>query len=393
MTERLYYHDSYLTGFRARIVDVGPDRLSVYLDRTAFYPASGGQPADWGTVGGIAVSGVVDEGERIAHILSSPLPEGLENGPVDCAVDARRRADHREQHTGQHLLSAVILETMGAETVSFHLGGETSTIDVARAAFSADEIQGVEERANAVVRENRPVTVTFSDASGDLGLRKATERTGAIRVVTIEDLDRSACGGTHVRRTGEIGAILIRKLEKVRGNTRVEFVCGGRAVVCARRDHGALASIARLYSAPLEEAFAHASAQRDRLEESEKARKAMSAELAAARGLRAYAETAPGADGIRRLRVRVPSFTEDTRTEAMSFTGSPGAVFLALAENPPSVLFAASEGCGVHAGDRLKRALATLGGRGGGNARVAQGSLPEIASLARVEELLGGSQG
>lgn len=389
MTERLYYHDSYLAGFRARIVDVSPDRRSLYLDRTAFYPASGGQPSDRGTVGGIPVADVADEGDRVVHILAAPAPEGLENGAVECAVDAARRADHREQHTGQHLLSAVFLEVLGAGTVSFHLGGEASTIDVARAAFTAEEILRIEERANAIVREDRPVTVSFGEASDDLGLRKATERTGPIRVVTIENLDRSACGGTHVRRTGEIGAILIGKLEKVRGNTRVEFVCGGRAAGRARRDYDAISAIARLFSAPFEEALALASAQRARLEESEKARKALSAELAAARGLRAYRETAPDADGIRRLRVRVATFTEDTRTEAMCFTEGPKAMFLALAEKPPTVLFAASEGCGVHAGDRLKRALAALGGRGGGNARLAQGSVPDAASLARVGELLG----
>ena len=389
MTGRLYYHDGYLLEFRARIVDVSPDRRSLYLDRTAFYPASGGQPSDRGTLAGIPLADVADKGGRIAHILAAPAPEGLENGVVDCVVDGRRRADHREQHTGQHLLSAVFLETLGAGTVGFHLGAETSTIELARAACTAEEIQRVEERANAIVRENRPVTISFGEASDDLGLRKATERTGAIRVVAIANLDRSACGGTHVRQTGEIGAILIRKLDKVRGNTRVEFVGGGRAVVLAHRDYDALSSIARQFSAPLEEAPALAAAQRARLEDSEKARKALAAELAAARGLRAYAETAPGADGIRRLRIRMPSFTEDTRTEAMSFTGRPGAVFLGLAEKPPSVLFAASEGCGVHAGDRLKLALAALGGRGGGNARLAQGSLPDAASLARAEELLG----
>ncbi len=389
MTERLYYHDSYLGEFQARIVDVGLDRRTIYLDRTAFYPTSGGQPSDRGTVAGIPVADVVDEDTRIAHILSKPAPAGLEGAFVECVIDARRRADHREQHTGQHLLSAVFVEMMGAETVSFHLGGETSTVDIAHAALTVEEIERVEERANAVVRENRPVTVSFGEASDELRLRKATERAGTIRVVTIENLDRSACGGTHVRQTGEIGAILIRKLDKVRGNTRVEFVCGGRAVVLARRDYDALSSVARLFSAPLEQALPQAAAQRVRLEESEKTRKALSAELAVARGLRAYGETAPGTDGLRRLCVRVGSITEDTRTEAMSFTSGPGAVFLGLSENPPSVLFAASEGCGVHAGDRVKRALAELGGRGGGNARVAQGSLPEAGLLARAEELLG----
>jgi alanyl-tRNA synthetase len=197
MTDRLYYHDSYLTEFRARVVDVSPDRQRIYLDRTAFYPTSGGQPFDVGQLGGSDVIEVVDEGERIAHVLSEPLAET----EVDGRIDGDRRFDHMQQHTGQHLLSAVLLGMFDAPTVSFHLGAESSTIDISRALDSGQLLQA-ERRANQIVFENRPVTVSFQHSSEDLGLRKPTEREGQVRIISIRDLDRSACGGTHVRATG-----------------------------------------------------------------------------------------------------------------------------------------------------------------------------------------------
>src|ERR1700722_19071593 len=173
MTDRLYYQDSYLNEFRARVIDVSPDHKRIYLDRTAFYPTSGGQPFDTGQLGGLDVIEVVDEGDRIAHILS----ERLERSEVDGRIDPLRRFDHMQQHTGQHLLSAVLLEMFGAATVSFHLGAEACTIDVDRA-LEADQLRQAERRANEIVFENRPVTVTFQDSSLDLGLRKPTEREG-----------------------------------------------------------------------------------------------------------------------------------------------------------------------------------------------------------------------
>ena len=249
MTERLYYADSYLADFRAAVADASPDRRRVYLDRTAFYPASGGQPYDLGTINGIEITEIVDEdGDRIAHVLNAPL----DGADVECRVDWPRRFDHMQQHTGQHLLSAVLLDLFDAQTVSFHMGAESSTIDIARPSLDAGEVRRAVEKANQIVFENRPVTVTFRHSSEDLSLRKATEREGTVRIVSITDLDRSACGGTHVRDTGEIGPILIRKLEKVRGNVRVEFLCGMRAVQRAQADYDALANIGRAFSAAVQ---------------------------------------------------------------------------------------------------------------------------------------------
>jgi alanyl-tRNA synthetase len=379
MTDRLYYQDSYLTEFRARVVEASPDQKRIYLDRTAFYPTSGGQPFDTGQLGGRNVIEVADEGDRIAHILSDPLKQA----EVDGRIDLSRRFDHMQQHTGQHLLSAVLLEMFNAPTVSFHLGAESCTIDVART-LEAQQLREAERRANQIVFENRPVTVSFQQSSEELGLRKPTEREGEVRIISIQGLDRSACGGTHVRATGEIGPILLRKLDRVRGNLRVEFLCGGRAVARARADFEALSDIARVFSSPLDETPALVDAQREKLQEADRTRRRLATELAQASGRALYAETSPGPGGIRRVLRRVESITEESRAEAQSFTSAGPAIFLALTENPPSVLLAASKDSGVHAGDLLKRVLTEAGGRGGGSAVLAQGSVPSKEALDQL---------
>ncbi|HMD50043.1 MAG TPA: alanyl-tRNA editing protein [Bryobacteraceae bacterium] len=383
MTERLYYNDSYLSDFRARVMDASPDRTRVYLDRTAFYPASGGQPFDVGKLGGVDVIEVVDEEGRIAHVLGAALAQEEVAG----VIDWRRRFDHMQQHTGQHLLSAVLLDLFGAATVSFHLGGESSTIDVSRA-LEAEQIRAAERRANEIVFENRPVGVSYRHSSEDLGLRKATEREGEVRIVAIQDLDRSACGGTHVRATGEIGPILIRKLDRIRGNLRIEFLCGLRAVARARADFDALSAVARTFSAPLDDAPLLVETQREKLLETERAHRKLATELAQARGREWYTGTTPGVGGIRRVERRIPTLSDDVRAEAQSFVAGAKAVFLAIGEEPPAILLAASADSGVHAGNLLKSALASAGGRGGGSAGMAQGSVPDKSALAAVVKAL-----
>jgi alanyl-tRNA synthetase len=392
-TDRLYYHDSYLTEFRARIVQVSPDAASpdqkrIYLDRTAFYPTSGGQPFDTGQLGGLNVIEVIDEGDRIAHVVSerlSPIEAG--QAEVEGRIDPLRRFDHMQQHTGQHLLSAVLVELFGAPTVSFHLGAESSTIDVA-GTLESGQLHAAERRANQIVFENRPVTVSFQHSSEELGLRKPTEREGEVRIVSIQGLDRSACGGTHVRATGEIGPILLRKLDRIRGNLRIEFLCGGRAVTRARADFEALSQIARAFSSPLDETPALVDAQREKLQEADRTRRRLATDLAQAAGRELYGKTPPGPDGVRRVLQDVETLAEESRAEAQSFTASGPAIFLAFARNPPTVLLACSKDSGVHAGDLLKRALAEAGGRGGGNAVLAQGSLPSAGALEELSKSL-----
>ncbi len=383
MTERLYYNDAYARAFDARVVETADDGRRVYLDRTAFYPSSGGQPFDVGKLGAVRVVDVIDEGERIVHVLDAPLTEGAVAGEVDW----ERRFDHMQQHTGQHLLSAVLVELFGAETVSFHMGSEVSTIDVAAASLSDAQLARAEDRANELIFENRPVLISYADSQGDLGLRKASAREGTLRIVNIDNFDKSACGGTHVRSTGEIGLVLLRKTEKIRATTRLEFLCGMRAVRRTRMDYRALAQISRSFSAPIDETPALAAAQVEKAQDAEKARKRLATELAEVRGRELYASTAES-DGRRTLIERTV-IGEDQRVRAQAFIAGAKAVYLAVSEAPPAILLAVSPDSGLHAGNLVKAAVTAVGGRGGGNATVAQGSVPDAASLAAVVQALG----
>jgi alanyl-tRNA synthetase len=379
MTERLYYSDSYQREFRARVTERSADGQTVYLDRTLFYPTSGGQPFDLGSIAGVAVVDVVDEEERIAHRLAEPLAT---EGEVSGEIDWTRRFDHMQQHSGQHLLSAVFEELFGLHTVSFHLGAESATIDLEGGPVEARTVLEAERRANQLVAENRAMDVRFEDASEVRGLRKPSGRQGMLRIVSIDGMDRSACGGTHVRTTGEIGPILLRGTEKIRQSVRVEFVCGGRAVRRARQDFEALSRIAQLFSAPLDEVAPLVAVQLEAVKAGEKTRRKLELELAAYQGKELYAATEPGPDGVRRAAQRLDRGNlEDLRAVAQNFTANPKGIFVATMLDPPSVLLAASADCGVDAGKVLKAALTEAGGRGGGNGRIAQGSVPNATAL------------
>jgi len=381
VSERLYYTDSYLRKFRALVTGRSADGRRIYLDRTAFYPASGGQPHDTGSIAGVPVVEVEDEGERIAHVVAA----AVDGDEVDCRIDWERRFDHMQQHSGQHLLSAVFVERFGIATVSFHLGQESSTIDLETATLDPARVLEAERRANQVVCENRPLAVSFEDAAETRDLRKPSERAGTLRVVSIEGLDRSACGGTHVARTGEIGPILLRKLERIRNTTRVEFLCGGRAVGRARADFDALSRVAQMVSGSLDEAPALVAAQFEAARNADKLRRKLEADLAQYRGRELYSATVPDEAGVRRVLRRQPSGNlEDMRAIAQSFTAQAKAVFVAALDEPPALLLAVSADSGVDAGKVLKAALTQAGGRGGGNQRMAQGSLPSREALEQV---------
>ena len=378
MTERLYYNDSYQRVFEARIVGAEDGGRRIYLDRTAFYPASGGQPADFGTLNGIRVLDVIDEDERIAHVVESPLEAERAAG----AIDWERRFDHMQQHSGQHLLSAVFEELYGMKTVSFHLGAECSTIDLETASLTREQAHAAEDRANAVALECRAVGVQYEDSATAAGLRKATERAGTLRIVTIDGFDRSACGGTHVRTTAEIGPTLIRKLDKIRGNTRVEFLCGLRAMRRSRADYEALSAAARRLGAGLDEVPQLVEALQEQAKESEKSRRKLAVELALRRGAELFAAASEDAAGLRRHVERAAEgLNDELRALAQGFTAVGRGVFIGACDNPPSLVYAASAASGIHAGNRLKEALAAHGGRGGGNAQLAQGSLPGVDAL------------
>ena len=383
MTERLYYTDAYLRAFDASVVDRRDDGRRVYLDRTAFYPTSGGQPFDTGVLGGARVLEVVDEGARIAHLLERPLAADRVAGTVDWA----RRFDHMQQHTGQHLLSAVIAELFGHATASVHFGADGSTLDLDAPALTHQQVAAAEFRANAVVTENREVTVSFEDAGAASGLRKASGREGTLRIVTIHELDRSACGGTHVRATGEIGAILIGKTERVRQSVRLEFLCGMRAVRRARGHLDLLTHLAAPYSAAPEVLPALLEAQRGELKQAAAARRELELALDGRRARELYERASPGLTGIRCVVVdNEPGTTmERLRGLAQAVTALPRAAFVGTTTEPAAVLLASSEDSGVDAGRSLRAALEAVGGRGGGNPRLAQGTAPP-ETLSRVVE-------
>jgi len=229
-TKRLYFDDSYKIEFEAEVEDrlVYEDRPSVVLDRTCFYPDSGGQPSDKGTIEGVEVLKVVEDGERIVHVLAADVPAGSIRGKIDWTT----RFDHMQQHSGQHILSQAFFELLRGETRSFHLGAEISTLEIGLAKAEEEDIERVERRANEVVFENREIKTYFvaEERIGEIPLRRPPQKGGLIRVVEADTFDYSACGGTHCRRTGEIGLIKIIKGERIRGNLRFEFLCGGRAL-------------------------------------------------------------------------------------------------------------------------------------------------------------------
>jgi alanyl-tRNA synthetase len=384
MTHRLYYTDSYLDTFTARVEELSSDGLRVYLDRTAFYPTSGGQPHDTGTLGGRLVTDVVSEGERIAHHLAEPALSGLERGTeVEGRVDWPRRFDQMQQHTGQHLISAVALARFGWRTVSVHFGDESATLDLEAGRMPEGGLGEVERAVNEEITANRRLIVSFEEADSVTGLRRPSKRTGTLRVVTIEGLDRSACGGTHLAATGEIGVILLRRLDRVRGAMRLEFVCGGRAVRRARADFEALSRIAASLSASLDTAPDVVASQIRQLSEAISDRKRLRRSLADARAHALVDAAEPDAAGVRW--VVLPGGNDfdlaELRDLSLAVATIPRAALVAALSDPPTLLVAAAADSGIDAGRSLRAALAEVGGRGGGSYTVAQGTAPTAAAV------------
>jgi alanyl-tRNA synthetase len=385
MTDRIYYTDPYARDFEATVIDRLEGSRRIYLDRTAFYPTSGGQPFDTGELGGVRVTNVVDEGDRIAHLLDAPLVADRVSGRVDWP----RRFDHMQQHTGQHLLSAVLANLLGYRTVAVHFGRESSTLDLDAGSLTQEETQLVEERANEIIVENRPVEISFEDADQAEGLRKASERSGTIRIITIRGLDRSACGGTHVRATGETGSLQVRKVERVRKGLRLEFLCGSRASRRARADYGLITRLANDFSAAAEELPELIAGQREDLKQALARVRDLEAQLNLSRARELYAAAQPETTGLRRVTVREDQAAlESLRGLAQVVTSMPLAIFVAAVSNPPAVLLATSVDTGIDAGALLKSLLASVGGRGGGSARLAQGMVPGRAQLEALMESL-----
>jgi alanyl-tRNA synthetase len=378
MTERLYYTDSYIREFTARVVR-RTDR-GVVLDRTAFYPAGGGQPCDLGTLNGVPVTDVVEEGDDVVHVVASPL-----EGEVRGVVDADRRRDHLQQHHGQHLLSEAFLRAAGAQTASFHLGREASTIDLDRA-VSPEKVSEAEEAANRAVCDNLPVEIAFLplEEARKLPMRKPPPDQPRIRVVTVKDYDCQACCGTHPRSTGEVGAVLVTAVERLKEGSRIHFVCGARAVRESRENVRVLRAAGAKLSAgrgDLEKAIdrvqEESAATRRRLNQAEKKLAEYLGRELAARG-RVVAEVFEDR-GIEYLRML-----------ATQVVAQPGKVaILGGTGETSSLVIARSQDVALDLRPLFTEALAAIEGKGGGPANFVQGGGPgkDVRSaLKRAEE-------
>jgi alanyl-tRNA synthetase len=416
MTDRLYYANPYLREFDATVerVESRGGRTVVSLDRTAFYPTSGGQPFDTGTLGDLRVVDVVDEDDgTISHVVEprtenqnpeprtpnpeprTPNPEPRTPNPepgelVRGVVDWPRRFDHMQQHTGQHVLSAAFEHLFHNRTVSFHLGADVSTIDLAREA-SPDEIAAAENEANRVVWDDRTVSIRFASAedAARLPLRKEPARGGTLRLIEVHDFDLSACGGTHVARTGAIGVIAVSRWERFKGGQRLEFVCGGRALRAYRTLRDATAASVRLLSVLPEELPGSIEKLQSDSKEHRRQLNVQQLELARYRA----DELAAGAEAVSGAQLVVRALDADAnalKTMATAITSRPGfAVALMSSSTPTLAVIARSDGLSLSAQHVLSTLVARFGGRGGGRPELAQGgglvgSIDDIVAAARA---------
>jgi alanyl-tRNA synthetase len=410
MTDRLYYSDSFLYNFDAEVRDVlESPRPALILDRTAFYPTSGGQIHDTGWLSladgdaagarpKLHVTEVADtEDGRIVHYLEAPIKDIRPGARIHGEIDAAHRRDHMQQHSAQHVLSAAFVRLFNMPTVSFHMGDDYCSIDLDTATLTKEQVEAAEKLANEVMIDNRPVDVRYvtRDEAAGLGLRKLppAER-DQLRLIDVRDFDLTACGGTHVTQTGQIGGILLRKFEKVRQGYRVEFVAGQRAVATARRDYATLTETAALFSAHIYDvpqqvgkALEEIRALRKQLEQSQE-------ELADSQASSLLAET-PETNG-RKLITEIFADRDLNLIKLLAqkiTRQSPNAVALLATTHPQvALVFAQSAGQAHDMGALMKEVLSKLGGRGGGSKDLAQGGAPSAqgleAALAGAAETL-----
>lgn len=374
MTERLYYTDPYLQEFDATLVDTvsHEGRTALVLDRTAFYPTSGGQPHDVGSFHDVRVIDVVDTDDgRILHVVDRAPSTTALHGRIDWT----RRFDHMQQHTGQHVLSAAFDRLFSVRTESFHLGGEYSTIDLARE-VSAKQIEAAEDRANLIVWEDRAVTIRFADASEAvrLGLRKETKREGTIRLIDVEGFDLSACGGTHVSRTGAIGVIAVSATERFRGGSRITFLCGGRALNGFRLLRDAVAGSVKALSvlpADLPAAVERVQADAKELRRSVRDYQARLADQEAD----ALIASAEDTGSVKLVAASLPGWdVAGLKTIAARITQTPGYIAVLVSDPAPAAIVVARATSLPHdSGALLRQILGVHGGKGGGRPELAQG--------------------
>jgi alanyl-tRNA synthetase len=374
VTERLYYSDSYLTEFDASVIRVltHEGRPAVVLDRTAFYPSSGGQPFDTGRLGTARVVDVVDtEDGEILHVIEGELEPGGVTGTIDWA----RRFEHMQQHTGQHVLSAAFGRVAGAHTESFHLGSSSSTIDLNRP-LSPTDIERAEDEANRIIWEDLPVAVRFASAeeAAALPLRKESLRTGTLRLIEVPNFDLSACGGTHVARTGVIGAVVVASSERFRGGTRVEFLCGVRATRGYRSLRDTVAASVRLVSVLPTELPAGIERLQAEMKDARRSLKDLQNRLATFEGL-SLADRAEAIGPCRAVIAIVDGWDQNgLKSLAGAITTRPGHLAALFSGTTPSAaVIARAPDVAVDCALLLKKLIARFGGKGGGRPDLAQG--------------------
>jgi alanyl-tRNA synthetase len=355
------------------------------LDRTAFYPTSGGQPNDLGKIGDANVLDVRDEGDEILHLVDRKPPDP----EVNCCINWPRRFDHMQQHTGQHLLSAMFQERFGLPTVSFHLGSDICTIDLHGPEPTAQFLEGAERAANRIIFEDRPVNVRYgtADQLSTLGVRKEVDRKGILRAIEIEAADLQPCGGTHVKRTGQIGVVLVRRCSKVRQDWRVEFVCGGRAERLARHDYELVRQTAEKLSCAPEDVVSAASRALAERDANFKGLRSAQQRLAEAEAALALQTTPPDGNGLR----VVSRFFDGVPADylgffATEFSKSQKAIALLAAEGG-HLLFAQHPSAGKDMSALLKQVLENVGGKGGGTRDFARGRLLDESHVEKAVSL------
>jgi alanyl-tRNA synthetase len=380
VTERLYYTDPYLAEFDATVVRVErhDGRPAAVLDRTAFYPTSGGQPFDTGRLGGAAVIDVIDRDDgAILHVVQGEIDVTPVNGVliVHGAIDWPRRFEHMQQHTGQHVLSAAFDRLNGARTESFHLGSASSTIDLNRTVSAAD-IDRAEEEANRIVWEDRPVAIRFvePEEAARLPLRKEPARTGRLRIIEVADFDVSACGGTHVARTGAVGGILVRSSERFRAGTRVEFLCGVRALRGFRELRGAVDASVRLVSVLPSELPAGIERLQSDVRDAKRQIKDLEARLVSFEA-DALAHRADRIGTVHAVIAALEGWDQQgLKTIASAVAARPGHIAALFSMPAPSaVVIARSPDVTADSGALLRKLTERFGGKGGGRADLAQG--------------------
>ncbi|GAK51600.1 alanyl-tRNA synthetase, truncated [Candidatus Moduliflexus flocculans] len=389
MTRKLFHENQYLQNFSSVIVENFEYRgvPAVVLEQTAFYPTSGGQPHDLGTLDDVPVVDVIeDEAGRIIHLLERPIRGQRVHGQIDW----KRRFDHTQQHTGQHLLSQVFLRLCDAETTSFHLGADSASIDVNQAELDADTVEFVEALTNQILYENRDVIIhhVAQDELSRFPIRKLPTVEGVIRLVEIKDFDYSPCCGTHCASTGEIGMIKITKVENYKGGSRVYFLCGSRALKDYQQKGRIIQQLSETMSSGEADLPAHLGKLQDELKTLRKERQQLAQQLleAEARALLPERETI-GKMFVLKKRFEQRPPKELRALASMIAEQAPQTVVLFgdSYEGKASLVFARSNDLSIHVGELMKQACATLDGRGGGQPHLAEGG---GAAVEKLDEAL-----